>query len=99
MEYQKIRTVNINGNSVDEFMGQSLLATFVKYGKDESNAVSHIQLKGDSDIISFNDIILKEAIVFPAVFIRYINVISHTNKTHNVAKELRCQYRTSKRFD
>lgn len=57
-------SVNINGNSVDEFMGQSLLATFVKYGKDESNAVSHIQLKGDSDIISFNDIILKEAINF-----------------------------------
>lgn len=57
-------SVNINGNSVDEFMGQSLLATFVKRGKDESNAVSHIQLKGDSDIISFNDIILKEAINF-----------------------------------
>ena len=57
-------SVNINGNSVDEFMGQPLLATFVKCGKGESNAVSHAQLKGDSDIISFNDVILKEAINF-----------------------------------
>lgn len=56
--------VNINGNSINEIMGQSLLATFVELGKSPNNAVSHQQLKADSNIIRFNDSILKESIDF-----------------------------------
>lgn len=57
--------VNINGNSINEIMGQSLLATFVELGKSPNNAVSHQQLKADSNIIRFNDSILKESVDFP----------------------------------
>lgn len=57
-------SVNINGNSVNEIMGQSLLATFVELGKSSNNAVSHQQLKADSNIIRFNDSILKESVDF-----------------------------------
>lgn len=56
--------VNINGNSINEIMGQSLLATFVELGKSPNNAVSHQQLKADSNIIRFNDSILKESVDF-----------------------------------
>lgn len=56
--------VNINGNSINEIMGQSLLATFVELGKSPTNAVSHQQLKADSNIIRFNDSILKESVDF-----------------------------------
>lgn len=56
--------VNINGNSINEIMGQSLLATFVELGKSPNNAVSHQQLKADSNIIRFKDSILKESVDF-----------------------------------
>lgn len=56
--------VNINGNSINEIIGQSLLATFVELGKSPNNAVSHQQLKADSNIIRFNDSILKESVDF-----------------------------------
>lgn len=56
--------VNMNGNSINEIMGQSLLATFVELGKSPNNAVSHQQLKADSNIIRFNDSILKESVDF-----------------------------------
>lgn len=56
--------VNINGNSINEIMGQSLLAAFVELGKSPNNAVSHQQLKADSNIIRFNDSILKESVDF-----------------------------------
>ena len=56
--------ININGNSINEIMGQSLLATFVELGESSNNAVSHQQLKADSNIIRFNDSILKESVDF-----------------------------------
>lgn len=56
--------INMNGNSINEIMGQSLLATFVELGKSPNNAVSHQQLKADSNIIRFNDSILKKSVDF-----------------------------------
>ena len=57
-------SANINGNSIDKIRGNNLLATFVKTGKEQNSAVSHAQLKGDSDIIRFNDSVMKEATNF-----------------------------------
>ena len=57
-------SANINGNSIDKIRGNNLLATFVKTGKEPNNAVSHAQLKADSNIIRFNDSILKESVDF-----------------------------------